>query len=149
MAGMTQAEIDAFLAQSYVARIATVRPDGRPHVVPIWFWWDGVSAYMETPPNSVKANNLRHNPHCALTVDITEGGLRFAGVIMEGTVELLTDRQVQLAMAARVYTKYLGEEGAKSPTPQRMIHNEHVIIKFTPDRTVTWDDRRGGLAPIP
>lgn len=149
MAEMSREQIDAFLAQPYLARIATVRPDGRPHVVPIWFWWDGTSAYMETPPDSVKATNLRHNPHCALTVDITEGGLRFAAVIMEGTVELLTDRQVQLEMATKVYTKYLGEEGVQSPTPQRMIHNEHVIIKFTPRHIVTWDDRRGALAPIP
>jgi hypothetical protein len=30
-----------------------------------------------------------------------------------------------------------------------MIHNEHVIIKFTPDHMVTWDDRGNALAPIP
>lgn len=146
---MTQAQVDEFLARPYLARIATVRPDGRPHVVPIWFYWDGQSAYMETPPNSVKAVNLRANPNCALTVDVTEGGLRFAAIIMEGTVELLTDRAVQLEMATLVYSKYLGVEGAKSPTPQRMIHNEHVIVKFTPTRTLTWDDRDSALAPIP
>ena len=148
MSEMSKDQIEEFLAQPYLARIATTRPDRQPHVVPIWFWWDGTCAYMETPPNSVKANNLRHNPSCALTVDITEGGLRFAAVIMEGTVELLTDRQVQLDTATRVYTKYLGEEGVKSPTPHQMIQGEHVIIKFTPEHILSWDYRKTGLGPI-
>jgi len=148
MPTMTKSEIDAFLAEPVLARISTVRPDGRPHVAPMWFWWDGTSTYMETPPNAIKANNLRHNPNCAITIDVTQGGLRFKAVLLEGQAELLTDRQFVLETVTRIYTKYLGPEGVKSATPQRMIHNEHVIIKLTPGRVVTWDETRAGLAPI-
>jgi PPOX class probable F420-dependent enzyme len=146
---MTNDEIDAFLAQPLLARIATTRPDGRPHIAPMWFWWDGTHMYMETPPRSVKARNLRANPHCAISVDITEGGLRFKAVVLEGQVELLDDRETQLAMATRIYTKYLGEEGVRSPTPQQMINNQHVIVKFTPARIISSDETRTGLTPIP
>lgn len=149
MSEMTKAEMDAFLAQPALARIATVRPDGRPHVVPIWFWWDGTSIYMETPPTFVKARNLKQNPNCAISIDITEGGLRFKAVILEGQVELIEDRTFVLDMVTRIYTKYLGVEGAQSPTPQRMINSEHVIIKMTPARILTWDDTQVALAPIP
>ena len=149
MAEMTQAEIDAFLAQPLLARIATARPDGRPHLAPIWFWWDGTSIYMETPPTFVKAKNLAQNPYCAISIDITEGGLRFKAVVLEGQVELIHDRQFVLDMVTRIYTKYLGAEGAQSPTPQRMINSEHVIIKLTPAKVLTWDDTHGALAPIP
>jgi len=149
MPEMTKAEIDAFLAEPVLARIATVRPDGRPHVVPIWFWWDGTSIYMETPPTFVKAKNLRKNPNCAISIDITEGGLRFKAVILEGQVELIEDREFVLDMVKRIYTKYLGVEGAQSPTPQRMINSVHVIIKMTPTRILSWDDTKVALAPIP
>lgn len=148
MPELSQAEIDAFLAQPVIARIATVRPDGRPHVVPIWFYWDGSSIFMETPPTFVKAKNLHKNPNCAITIDITEGGLRFKGVVLEGKVELLTDRQSVLDMVTCIYTKYLGPEAIQSPTPKGMIQSEHVIIKLTPERVLSWDYTRDGIAPI-
>ncbi len=149
MPELTKSEIDAFLSQSLLARIATVRPDGRPHVVPIWFTWDGTSIYMETPPTFIKAKNLMVNPRCAITVDITEGGLRFKAVVLEGVVELLTERQYVLNMVRCIYQKYLGPEGIQAPTPHRMINDsEHVIIKMTPSRILTWDYTPDTLAPI-
>jgi hypothetical protein len=80
---------------------------------------------------------------------VTEGGLRFKGVILEGMAELLDDRELQLTMTTRIYTKYLGSEGVQAPTPQHMIHNPHVIIKLTPTRIISWDETQDGLAPIP
>jgi hypothetical protein len=69
-------------------------------------------------------------------------------VILEGQAELLDDRQFVLETATRIYTKYLGAEGVQAPTPQRMIHNEHVIIKLTPAHILTWDETRTALAPV-
>jgi PPOX class probable F420-dependent enzyme len=148
MPELAKAEIDAFLAQPLIARIATVRPDGRPHVVPIWFHWDGTSIYMETPPTFVKARNLAANPNVAITVDITEGGLRFKAVVLEGKVQILTDRTEVLNLVKTIYTKYLGPEGVESPTPKRMINSEHIIIKLSPSKILSWDDTRKGLAPV-
>lgn len=148
MPELTKAEIDLFLSRPLIARIATTRPDGRPHVMPIWFVWDGECLYMETPPSFVKAKNLVANPACAVTIDTTEGGLRFMAVVLEGKVELIYDRAAVLAMVTRIYSKYLGVEGAQSPTPQRMINSEHLIIKLRPDKIITWDYTRDGVAPI-
>ncbi len=123
MPELTHAEIDAFLAEPLIARVATTRPDGRPHVVPVWFYWDGTSVYMETPPTFVKAKNLTANPNIAISIDITEGGLRFKAVILEGKAEILTERSYVLDMVKCIYTKYLGPEGTESPTPKRMINS--------------------------
>ena len=142
---MSKAAIDAFLAEPVLARIATV--DGeRPHVVPMWFDWDGDSIWMETGLGFRKHKNLLANPHCAVAIDVTAGGLRFKGVILEGKAELLTEppgfiRQV----VVRIYTKYLGPEGINEPIPREMIDAEHVLIKLTPTRIISWD----GLAPVP
>ena len=47
----------------------TVRPDGRPHLVPIWFVVEGEHWYVCTSPTSIKARNIRANPSVALALE--------------------------------------------------------------------------------
>jgi F420H(2)-dependent biliverdin reductase len=49
--------------------VATVRPDGRPHLVPVWFVVDDGKWYIVTPPDSVKARNLQHNAQISLALE--------------------------------------------------------------------------------
>ena len=49
--------------------IATVRPNGRPHLVPIWFVIEGDHWYVCVAPGSVKARNLHGNPYLALALE--------------------------------------------------------------------------------
>lgn len=49
--------------------LATVRPNGRPHLVPIWFVVDDGRWYICTAPGSVKARNLQANPRVALALE--------------------------------------------------------------------------------
>ena len=53
---MSQTEIDDFLNSVLLARVATVRPDGRPHVAPIWYLWEDGCFYFETSRSAVKAH---------------------------------------------------------------------------------------------
>ena len=140
---MTAAAIDSFLNSPVLARIATIRGD-RPHVVPMWFDWDGESLWMETGFGFQKHKNLLANPHCAVTIDVTEGGLRFKGIIMDGRAELLTGPESLVRETVeRIYRKYLGNAGILEPTPQAMINNPHAIIHLRPERILTWDDTGG------
>lgn len=61
--------------------IASVRPDGRPHLVPVWFVWQSQKIYICIDASSVKADNIRHNPLVAMAL---EDGLK--PVICEGQV---------------------------------------------------------------
>ena len=38
---MIAPDVEEFLRGAQVAALSTVRPDGRPHVVPVWYEWDG------------------------------------------------------------------------------------------------------------
>lgn len=49
--------------------VATVRPNGHPHLVPVWFVVDEDRWYICTAPGSVKARNLQANPHLALALE--------------------------------------------------------------------------------
>lgn len=49
--------------------VATVRPDGRPHLAPVWFVAMNRHWYFVTDPKSVKARNLHLNPKIALSLE--------------------------------------------------------------------------------
>jgi PPOX class probable F420-dependent enzyme len=53
--------------------LSTVKPDSTPHIVPVWFLWDGDSFYIYSKPDQ-KIRNLKHNPAVMLALDDTKGG---------------------------------------------------------------------------
>lgn len=72
---MEQQELRRRFASSAVARLATVRTDGAPHVVPIVFAVVGDLVYTSVDDKPKRTRtlqrlaNLRHEPRCALLVD--------------------------------------------------------------------------------
>jgi PPOX class probable F420-dependent enzyme len=64
--------------------LATVRPDGRPHLVPIWFIWLNEKVYICTEGKSVKIKNIQANPRVSVAL---ENGSQPA--IGEGTAVIL------------------------------------------------------------
>ena len=55
------------LTSTILAHLATVAPDGRPQVNPVWFIWDGTSLMLSIKPGTNKYRNLRANPSVALS----------------------------------------------------------------------------------
>ena len=49
--------------------MATARPDGRPHLIPIWFVWLDDRFYICTGKESVKGRNLQANPNIMLSLE--------------------------------------------------------------------------------
>lgn len=137
---MSKAEIDAFLAQPLVARIATVRKNGTPQVVPMWFLWKDGVMYMSTRTWAAKVQHIRHNPHVAVTVDVMEKPLRNKAVLIDGTAEILTDGVKQVT--TQIYQKYVGAEAAKSPEARQNITTPRVLIKITPTKIHSTDTTR-------
>ena len=54
--------IAAALEHEPVIWLSTVRPDGCPHVVPLWFVWDGRSIVVFSKPGAQKVSNVRADP---------------------------------------------------------------------------------------
>ncbi len=75
--------------------LATVRPDGRPHVMPLGVVWvDGV-AYFNAGPQTQKARNLARDPRCVLTVATQPFDL-----VVEGEAVQVTDDATLRRIAA-------------------------------------------------
>ncbi len=57
------------LAQEQVIWLTTVSADGTPQPNPVWFYWDGESFLIYTPPAASKLKNLAHNPRVSLNFE--------------------------------------------------------------------------------
>ena len=63
MPAMSESQWRGFLGEgTRTGKLATVRRDGRPHVVPVWFVLDGQELVFATPSDSIKARTLRRDP---------------------------------------------------------------------------------------
>ncbi len=136
---MSREAMDRFLARPLLARLATSDGD-RPRVLPMWFWWDGSDIWMETSPTFPNARVLRRNPHAAVTVDEALGGFHLRAVVMRGRVELIDAPPGQvMATVHRIYKKYLSPAERKSEAGRQMLAGGHVLLRFMPERIITWD----------
>jgi PPOX class probable F420-dependent enzyme len=90
MPRMTEQERDAFLTEPGVLmRIATVRPDGGPHVTPIWFLYEEGAIYFTPRQKSDWFAHLRRDSRVMLCID--EQSLPYRKVLLEGRADLLYD----------------------------------------------------------
>lgn len=129
MKKMTRDECLAFLmAEPRTGKIATVRPDGRPHVAPIWFILDGETMIFTTWHTSVKANNLRRNPWISLTVD--DETPPYAYVKVDGTAEFFGDLDDLRQWATRIAGRYMGDELAEAYGQRNGVEGE-LLLRVT------------------
>ena len=69
LGGMTRAEMDAFLAGPWLARVACLKPDGAPYVVPLWYHWDGDSFFVVGRKRSQWVQHLKADDRCAICIE--------------------------------------------------------------------------------
>jgi PPOX class probable F420-dependent enzyme len=93
-------EILARLESQQNIWFGSVRPDGRPHLTPVWFVWHQEKFYFGIDPKSVKSRNIRRNPRVVLAL---EDGTN--PVIIEG-VASLAELPLPESLVAAFYKKY-------------------------------------------
>lgn len=104
--------------------LATVRPDGRPHLVPIWFVWVHERFYICTEGRSVKVKNIAANPRASAAL---EDGNR--PIIAEGRAAILP-RPYPGDVVAEFKQKYgwdIGTDGSYD-----------ALIELTPEKWLRW-----------
>ena len=137
---MAKDEINTFLARPLIARLATVRANGTPQIVPMWFLYEDGVMYMSTRTYAAKVKHFKKNPHVAVVVDEMVAPMKNKVVTIEGTVEVLNTGVKE--MTTKIYHKYMGVEGSASPQAQQSINTPRVILKITPKKMETIDTTR-------
>src|SRR5580658_3727148 len=94
-------EVEAQLAKSRNYWIATMRPDGKPHAMPVWGVWMNGAVIFGTDKNSRKARNIVRQPEVVVHLESGDDV-----VIMEGVARLVTDKTESAASDAVYLEKY-------------------------------------------
>src|SRR6516164_4452489 len=108
------------------SQLATRRPDGRPHVAPIWFVLDANDLVFTTHSDTVKGKNLRHDLRVMLAVDDEQPP--FAFVLVEGSavVSELSPPEL-LPWTTRIATRYMGTDRADAYGKRNAVEGELLV----------------------
>jgi len=103
---MSTVELEAFLAQTFptpLGVIATLRRDGSPHIVPVWFWWNAGAVTIWTTETRVWVQNLLRDPRVAFSVQTFEEP--YPAVMVRGTATIATADDAATAEEIRAITR--------------------------------------------
>lgn len=129
--------VEVTLAQPVLARLATANPRTlQPHVVPVWFWWDGEAVWISAFNSTRKVKDLQKNLRCAVLVEPKEETPGLRGVLFEGPAELIAQPDPRVAqVAAVIYERYVGAEGMKAADVQSwLVDAENTIVHLIPEK---------------
>lgn len=104
--------------------VATVRPDNRPHLTPVWFVWEAGKIFFCIQSKSVKAQNIAKNPQVALSL---EDGSNV--VICEGKAAVILETWPK-AVHAAFLEKYNWDIQKDSDYDR--------LIEVTPSKWLVW-----------
>lgn len=143
---MSAEEVAAFLAEGKTANFATVGPNGRPHLVALWYVPRGDVIETWTFTKSQKAANLRRLPQATILVETGDSYEKLRGVSMECDVELVTDTEKITMIGQQLMHRYTsnpqvataGSQFVRAQAPKR------VGLVCRPTKIVSWDHSKLG-----
>lgn len=142
---MSEDDAWAFLEAGHTGILTTLRRDGWPVSLPIWYVVRDRRVYVGTPTGSKKVARIRHDDRACLLVESGEQWIELAAVELPCRATILEPGPEAEAASAGFADKY----AAFRPAPTRMpdATNKHyasqAIIRLDPEgRLLTWDNSR-------
>ena len=127
------------LEREPVVWLSTVRPDGGPHLVPIWFFWDGEALLVFSKPGAQKVRNLRANSSVMLAVGDAEDD--FDVGLIEARAEL-DDRPTREVLPPGHLAKYAEQLAAIRLSAADYATTYSQVIRIVPVGFLPWHGRK-------
>src|SRR5262245_48200787 len=132
---MTVEQRRAFVATgNRTAKIVSLRADGRPHAVPVWFVVDGDDIVCTIKDSSVKARNMARDPRVTVLVD--DETPPYAFVSIDGTAETSQDPEELRRVSEEIARRYLDDEEAVNGFIAYMTSPGSMVARIRPTHIV-------------
>lgn len=142
---LTEDEARAFVAEERTANVATLGPNGRPHLVPVYYVPRGLGLATWTYARSQKVRNLRRLAEATVLIEAGDSYPELRGLSMECTVRITEDANEVVAIGAGIAERYGNvSAGAEVSDFVRAQAAKRVGLEFVPTKTVSWDHRKLG-----
>ena len=141
---LTPEEREEFLSRKLVARMATQRGDGWPHVTPIWYVWEGGRFLLSLGNSRRHLANLRRDSHVTMCVDIDprvdDPAKTPRSVVCFGLAELIEQGPLVREVTEKMEMRYLG---AVPPEFEEALWFEgRTVVVIEPQRWLAWDQSK-------
>jgi PPOX class probable F420-dependent enzyme len=140
------ARVSRLLEFEPVVWLSTVRPDGLPHLVPIWFSWDGETLLIASRPHARKIANIRANPRVMLALGEPEDD--FDVGLLEGVAEVL-DVPAAAVLPRAHLRKYRDEMAAIGLTDEEYLATYSLVVRVRPTKFFPWHGRTAPASARP
>ena len=127
--GIPQTHLDLFRKKAF-AHLATLMPDGKPQVTPVWVDYDGEHVLINTAEGRLKDKNMQRDGRIALSIIDPDNPYRYLEV--RGQVAERTHQGADAHIDAMA-KKYLDQD----KYPFRRPGEVRVIYKVTPERSTS------------
>jgi PPOX class probable F420-dependent enzyme len=146
---MSEAEVEEFLAGDRKVQVATVGPDGAPHLTTLFYVLDEGRIAFWTYGSSQKVKNLRRDPRITCLVEDGEDYFELRGVSITGRATLLEEYDDIKALGARMTQRMAGDADLGELGEQIVEQQAHkrVGIVVEPDKVASWDHRKMAALP--
>ena len=146
---MSEDEIADFVVKSRTGTLATVGPDGQPHLTAMWYAVVDGEIWLETKAKSQKAVNFKRDPRVSFLIEDGQTYDTLRGVSFEGIAEIVDDPDVSHRVGVSVFERYTGPYSDEmKPMVDQMMH-KRIGVRIIPRRTRSWDHRKLGLPHMP
>jgi len=142
---LNHVELDEFLAGSRICRLACVKPDGWPYVIPVWYVWHEQKMYFIGRERSAWVEFIRNDPRVSLVVDEEVERHRRVQMtgwarVVEGPTTLSGRSERWRTIAAKMTSRYMADERGQAYA-KLTAERPRCLIEMVPEEIITW---RGG-----
>ena len=145
---LSAAEIREFLASRKTLIIVSNGKDGYPHPMPMWFYVDDDDClYCTTFGKSQKILNWRRDPKASLLVESGTEYAQLKGVVIYARAELIDDLDTAIDTLVKINTRGAQVDAAQRQALTAAVSKtaaKRTVIKFHPERYVSWDHSKLG-----
>jgi nitroimidazol reductase NimA-like FMN-containing flavoprotein (pyridoxamine 5'-phosphate oxidase superfamily) len=142
----TEVEERDFLTTTHTGIVTTVRGDGWPISLPVWFAYLDGAIYMRTPTRSKKVARVRNDDRACFLVEAGEAWADLHAVVWLGRLTEVSDDALRDLAAATINAKYAAFRAVRTRMPDATKQHygpSDVTYELRPsERRITWDNRK-------
>jgi len=141
----------AVVEGSHTGIFASLRRDGMPIMLPVWFVVIDRRIYLRTGADSKKARRINHDPRASFLVESGERWAELRSVHFTGHIDRIEEQSPLIAQIDGLfedkYASFRTSAAKMSEATRAYYARSRAFFEFTPDeRILSWDNRRLGLA---
>ncbi|QLL06041.1 pyridoxamine 5'-phosphate oxidase family protein [Mycobacterium vicinigordonae] len=133
------------IESAHTGILTTLRRDGRPVTLPVWFVVEDRTIVIMTPAGTKKIARVVNDPRASFLVESGERWVDLIGVHLSGRVEIVNGEAAIGRLDAAVNAKYAAFRPSLSGLPEKTqkYYAKNVFLRFVPEgKILTWDNAR-------